>query len=123
MLTAFNKLKTDMQLNIELSYHDYSDTANKLQLWVDVSAYGSGAYLTQRQGDSNRVIGFASMTFTPTLLNYSTLERELTALRRGIKNISYFPVWCSIYFVYRSSTLGSPAYHENCMLPAGTHCG
>ena len=97
MLTAFNKLKTDMQLDIGLSYPDYSDTANKLQLWVSASAYGSGAYLAQKQGDSNRVIGFASKTFTQTQLNYSTLEQELTALRWGKK---HFVLSCMVFHLF-----------------------
>ena len=58
-----------MQQNIELSYPDYDDEANKLELWVDASALGAGAYLAQMQDGLPRVIGFASMSFSPTQLN------------------------------------------------------
>lgn len=90
MTDSFNKLKTEMRQDIELAYPDYGDSASKLELWVDASARGAGAYLAQLQEGSHRVIGFASMTFTPTQINYSTMERELTALRWGIKTFRPF---------------------------------
>ena len=90
MTASFERLKSDMEKDIELAYPDYSEEAQKLELWVDASAKGAGAYLAQLQGDTHRVIGFASMTFTSTQLNYSTLERELTALRWGIKTFRSF---------------------------------
>ena len=90
MIHAFDQLKREMQIEIELAYPDYSSEASKLELWVDASATGAGAYLAQQQGECHRVIGFASMTFTSTQLNYSTLERELTALRWGVKTFRPF---------------------------------
>lgn len=90
MTKAFCRLKEDMGHDMELAYPDYSSEAEKIELWVDASGRGAGAYLAQQQGDSHRVIGFASMTFSPTQLNYSTLERELTALRWGIKTFRPF---------------------------------
>jgi hypothetical protein len=97
MTVAFAKLKTEMKAEIELAYPDYSKDAAKLELWVDASAKGSGAYLAQEQAGGHRVIGFASMTFTPTQLNYSTLERELTALRWGVK--TFRPLLYGVPFV------------------------
>jgi hypothetical protein len=90
MTDAFTKLKKEMQHDLELSYPDYSEGAEKLELWVDASAYGAGAYLAQNQSGCHKVIGFASMTFTPAQLNYSTLDRELTALRWGVKTFKPF---------------------------------
>lgn len=90
MEEAFHELKRQMARDMELAYPDYSDKAEKLELWVDASASGAGAYLAQVQGGSSRVIGFASMCFTGTQLNYSTLERELTALRWGVKTFRPF---------------------------------
>ena len=90
MEEAFSTLKTDMAADIELAYPDYADEVNQLQLWVDASATGAGAYLCQLQDDRHRVIGFASMRFTPNQMNYSTLERELTALRWGVKTFRPF---------------------------------
>ena len=90
MLHSFEALKREMQNDLCLAYPDYSDNASKLELWVDASALGAGAYLSQRQGDSHRVLGFASVTFNKAQLNYSTIERELCALRFGIKTFRAF---------------------------------
>ena len=90
MVQAFDKLKEEMVKEIELGYPDYSEGAAKLELWVDASNLGAGAYLAQQQGDGHRVIGFASMTFTPAQMEYHTLERELSALRWGVKTFKPF---------------------------------
>ena len=90
MSDSFEKLKGEMMKDVELAYPDYTDVASKLELWVDASAYGSGSYLAQQQNGVHRIISFASMTFTQTQLNYSTLECEPTALRWGIKTFRPF---------------------------------
>lgn len=87
-----------MKLNIELGYPDYSDGAERLKLWVDASGTGAGAYLAQMQDVEYRIIGFASMTFTASPLNYSTLEHEITALRWGVK--TFRPFLYGIYFIF-----------------------
>jgi hypothetical protein len=51
MINAFETLKAEMQREIELAYPDYSEGAEKLELWVDASNLGSGAYLAQAQGE------------------------------------------------------------------------
>ena len=63
MNSSFEALKSQMAKEIELAYPDYSEGASKLELWVDASDYGAGAYLAQVQGESHRVIGFASLAF------------------------------------------------------------
>ena len=90
MTTAFNKLIELVQVELELAYPDYGEGASKLELWVDASATGAGACLAQEQGDSHRVIGYASMAFSSAQLNYSTLDRELAALRWGIRTFRAF---------------------------------
>ena len=90
MVESFEKLKEEMKKDMELAYPDYSQDASKLELWVDASATGAGAYLAQQQHGAHRVIGFASMTFTTPQMQYSTLERELTALRWGMKTFRPF---------------------------------
>ena len=90
MNDAFDKLKLEMKNEIELAYPDYSEGAQPLELWVDASNFGAGAYLAQTQGNVHRVIGFASMSFDGPKLNYSTLERELCALRWGVKTFKPF---------------------------------
>ena len=90
MQLAFDKLKAEMAVELELGFPDYSEGAEKLELYVDASNIAAGAYLAQKQGGENRVIAFASMTFTETQLGYSTTDRELTALRWGIKTFKPF---------------------------------
>lgn len=90
MQTAFETIKTEMQADMTLAYPDYSEDAPDLELWVDASAQGAGAYLAQVQGDCHRVLGFASTTFNAAELNYSTIEKELSALRWGIRTFRAF---------------------------------
>ena len=97
MVEAFEKLKYEMAKEVELAFPDYADEANKIELWVDASATGAGAYLAQTQDGEHRVIGFASMGFTKQQMNYSTLERELAALRWGVK--TFRPFICGVPFV------------------------
>lgn len=100
MVNAFETLKQEMQHDIELSYPDYSEDASKLELYVDASNYGAGAYLAQEQNGCQRIIGFASMTFNNAQLNYSTLDRELAALRWGVK--TFKPFLYGVYFIIYS---------------------
>ena len=97
MQEAFGRLKEELQQDIELAYPDYSDSAEKIELWVDASAYGAGAYLAQVQGECHRIIGFASMSFSSAQLNYSTFERELAALRWGIR--TFRPFLYGVHFI------------------------
>ena len=90
MLEAFEALKREMAAEIKLGYPDYSENASKLELYVDASNIGAGAYLAQQQGDSRQIIGFASMTFSHAELNYSAIQRELAGLRWGIKTFRPF---------------------------------
>ena len=90
MTEAFESLKTEMKNELELGYPDYSESAEKLELYVDASNVGAGAYLAQKQQGEHRIIGFASMSFTETQLKYSTIDRELAALRWGVKTFKPF---------------------------------
>ena len=49
MTEAFDQLKKEMQADIELAYHNFDDISNKLELYVDVSDTGAGAYFAQKQ--------------------------------------------------------------------------
>ena len=90
MKEAFEALKNDMAKNIELAFPDFRESANRLELFVDASGTGAGACLTQRQGEDDRIISFASMIFSPAQRRYSTIERELVGLRWGIKTFRVF---------------------------------
>ena len=90
MIVAFDTLKAEMKKEIELTFPNYLDTKNKLELWVDASETGAGACLAQRQDGQLKIIAYASMVFTSAQQKYSTLERELAAMRWGINTFKTF---------------------------------
>lgn len=87
---AFAKLKEEIMRDVLLSYPDYGKDAPKMELYVDASSTGSGAYLMQKQGNEYKVIAYNSMTFSETQRRYSPTDRELAALRWGIQNFRCF---------------------------------
>ena len=89
-LEAFERLKSLMKEDIELTFPCYAEDAPKMELWVDASACGAGACLQQAQEGEDRIISYASMTFNQSQRNYSTLDRELAALRWAVKTFRSF---------------------------------
>ena len=90
MVDAFDRLKRELSEDVLLAYPDYSPDASPLEVFVDASAYGAGGALMQLQDGEYRVIAYSSTTFSPAETRYSTLERELTALRWSVRNFSPF---------------------------------
>ena len=90
MNESFDQLKSALAEEVSLSFPDYSDNASKLELFVDASGTGAGGCLQQWQCDSYKTIGYSSMTFTTAQRKYSTIERELAAIRWGIKSFRAF---------------------------------
>ena len=90
MLQSFVRLKEVIQEEVKLAYPDYTITAEPLELHVDASGFGAGACLAQWQGGEHRVIAYASMSFSTTQQRYSTTEREIAALRWGVKTFRAF---------------------------------
>ena len=82
---AFEKLKKEIAKEVTLTFPDYGKDAGALRLFVDASGVGAGACLFQRQEGDNRAIAYGSMTFSDAERRYSTIERELTAVRWGVK--------------------------------------
>jgi hypothetical protein len=97
METAFNRLKELMEQDMKLSFPDYSEDASPLELHVDASGLGCGACLTQVQQGERRVIAFNSMTFSKPQQQYSTIDRELTAIRWGVK--VFRPFLYGVHFI------------------------
>src|ERR1700755_1100989 len=87
---AFEKLKSSLVDPRLLAFPDYSLNSPPLELFVDASDIGAGAVLSQQQGDDSRPIAFISMTFSDAQLKYSTVERELAALRWAVKALRPF---------------------------------
>ena len=87
---AYQELKEALAMDVKLAFPDYSSSAEPLELFVDASATGAGACLCQKQSGERRVIAHASMAFTETQMRYSTIERELVAIRWGTKAFRAF---------------------------------
>ena len=85
MTQSFEQLKEQLVQEVTLTFPEYGGEAETLRLFVDASGVGAGACLTQKQDCENRVIAYASTTFSDAERRYSTIERELTAVRWGVK--------------------------------------
>ena len=87
MNKAFEDLKELAVQDIGLAYPDYSKEAEPLELSVDASGFGAGACLSQWQNGVNKTIAYASMSFSEAQKRYSTTEREIVAIRWGVKSL------------------------------------
>ena len=90
MEDSYKKLIEEVEKEVMLAYPDYSQEASKMELYVDASGSGCGACLMQKNKDDNRVIAYASMSFSDTERRYSATDRELAALRWGIITFKCF---------------------------------
>ena len=87
---VFCTLKKLMKQSITLAFADYTAEADPLRLFTDASGSGVEACLSQAQEGQLRPIAYASMTFSDAQTTYNTLERELAAIRWGVKTFRAF---------------------------------
>lgn len=87
---SFNSLKEELVRDIALTYPDYGEQAEPLELSVDASCIGAGACLQQNQSGIYKTIAYSSITFSKAQRQYSTIERELAAIRWGLKTFRSF---------------------------------
>ncbi|XP_018407383.1 PREDICTED: uncharacterized protein K02A2.6-like [Cyphomyrmex costatus] len=86
--TAFNKAKVAFTSNQVLVHFDPN---LPLVLATDVSSYGVGAVLSHRYPDgSEKVIQFASQTFSKVQAKYSQIDKEAFAIVFGVKRFVQF---------------------------------
>ena len=90
MDVAFNNLKTAMSEEVTLAFPDYTDSAEPLSIYTDASGSDIGSCLTQVQGGQLRMIAYASISFNSAELKYSTIEKELAAIRWSVKTFRPF---------------------------------
>ena len=90
MTEAYEQIKLKLMEETVLTFPDYRPGAPPLELYVDASGYGAGACLMQLQNGSHRPIAYASIAFSAAERNYSTIDRELSALRFGVRNFRSF---------------------------------
>src|SRR6201990_1502600 len=87
---AFCQLKAALVDPELLGFPDYSPEASPLELYVDASNIGAGACLSQKQNNIHKPITYISTTFSGPQKNYSTIDKELTALRWAVKSLKAF---------------------------------
>ena len=94
MLEAFERVKEVVAKDVTLAYPDYSKEADPIELYTDASGFCMGGCLMQLQkinGESaRRAIGYVSKAFNKAERNYSTIERELAAIRYCVKAFKSF---------------------------------
>ena len=95
---SFQLLRDAIAAPVELAYPDY-DSSHRIQLATDASGYGAGAYLSQVQDGEERVIAYASMSFSSAQCQYSTIERELAAIRWAVHNFRGF-LYCVPFVLF-----------------------
>ena len=104
MTDAFEKLKEEVARDVELAYPDYSEWARPLEVYTDASGYCMGGCLMQDQVldgiERKRVIAYVSKAFSATERKYSTIERELAALRFCLKTLR--PFLYGVKFIVRT---------------------
>ena len=118
MDAAFEGLKKAICSDLELAYPDYSAEASDLELATDASGTGAGACLSQMQEGDTRVIAYASMSFSKAQRNYSTIERELTAIRWAVRVFRGFlyGIFFILYTDHRPLVYMSNMSHQNSRL-------
>ena len=90
MEIAFTTLKEKLTDEVALTFPDYSKESEPMDLFVDASGQGVGACLMQNQDGITKPIAYTSTAFNDTERRYSTTERELLAIRFGIKSFRTF---------------------------------
>ena len=85
---AFESVKRCLAQSPILAYPDFSPECS-FYLTTDASATGAGAVLSQLQDGEERVIGYAGVSFNRAQTRYSTTDRELAAIRFGVRHFKY----------------------------------
>lgn len=82
---AFHKIINTLSSYPVLSFPRFGQK-DEFIVTTDGSGAGMGAVLSQVQDGEERPLGYASASFNPAQHKYSATEKELAALRFGIKH-------------------------------------
>ena len=86
---AFEAVKRKLTSFPVLHYPRFGQ-ADEFILTTDASDVGAGAVLSQMQDGVEKPLGYGSVAFHGAQLNYSATEKELAALKFGIKHFKYY---------------------------------
>ena len=86
---AFEQLKSVLISPPILAFPNFK-SGEPLCLYTDASQFGVGAHLTQIQDGRERTIAYISRTLNQAEINYSVLDKELTAIRWAVKRLKPF---------------------------------
>ena len=94
MDSAFESLREEVAKDVELAYPDYDLNASMLEVYTDASGVSMGGCLMQDHVVNGivqkRVIAYVSKAFSKSERKYSTIERELAAMRFCLKTLRPF---------------------------------
>lgn len=82
---AFSEVKNILSSYPVLGYPRYGDDDDFI-LTTDGSGTGIGTVLSQKQDGKEIVLGYGSVSFSEAQRKYNTTERELAALRYGVRH-------------------------------------
>ena len=82
---AFKEIKNCFLSTEVLAYPDYH-SSHPLILTSDASASGAGAYLSQHQNGTEKIIGYFSKAFNEGQSKMSAFDKELEAIRLAVKH-------------------------------------
>lgn len=80
---SFNRLKTAISSAPVLTCPDYS---MPFKVYTDASAYGTGAVLTQGDGEAEKPVAFTSRSLTAAERHFSATEREALAVLHALEH-------------------------------------
>ncbi len=89
MIYAYDRLIADMREDVLLSYPDMSEGSPPLHLFCDASNVAMGCILGQEIDEDFRVIANDSKVFSAAQRNYSTIQRELAAMRWAVQSFRH----------------------------------
>ena len=84
MIRAFDRIKEELAKDVSLAFPLTGPGAPILQLFVDASNISIGSALFQEQNGELKPISYVSKLLSKTELNYSSYDKEILGLVRGI---------------------------------------
>ena len=90
MQSSFDSLKKALSETPVLAFPQFGPDAGQFTLQCDASCDGIGGILFQRQGDSDRVIAYASQRLSKSQKNYSVTKLELLACVTFVTQFRHF---------------------------------